>query len=146
MDKSGLVVKVTGDVAFVSVIRPSECGDKCDSCAGSCNVKSMVVEVPNSLSAQVGDQVELRMQSANLVRLSFLMYTVPLMAFVIGVIGGYGLAPTLGLNSDVLGLGVGFGVMVLAYFAISAWMQSRAKGGDAILTMVRCFRKGEIIQ
>lgn len=145
MEKSGLVVKVEDKLAFVSVIRPSECGDKCDSCSGSCNIQSMVVQVENTLAAQVGDQVELKMLSANLVRLSFLMYTVPLVAFVIGVVVGYSFAPNLGLSSDLLGLAGGFMAMVLAYVGINGWMKSRAQAGETILSMVRCYRKGEMI-
>jgi len=145
VEKNGFVISVVGDIAHVSVIRPSECGDKCSSCSGSCNVQSMVVQVSNTLSAHVGDRVELSMQSAQLVKLSFLLYTVPLLCFVLGVFIGYAQAEANGLSGDFIGLGAGFLSMILSYIGVNTIMKRMTKASDSILTMVRCYQQGDVI-
>lgn len=145
MEKSGFVVEVKGDIAHISVLRPSECGDKCSNCSGSCNEQSMVVQVSNTLSAQVGDQVALSMQSAHLIKLSFLLYTVPLIAFVLGVLIGYSQATAHGISGDFVALGAGFASMLIAYFGINFWLRHNAKTSETILTMVKLYRQGDLI-
>lgn len=145
MEKNGFVIKVEGPLAHVSVIRPSECGDKCDSCSGSCNIQEMVVTVQNRLAANVGDRVALEMQSVQLIRMSFLLYTVPLIALVIGVALGYFLAGNWSLPADFVGLGFGLIAMAMAYVLVNRILHFSAKGGEEILTMVRCYHKEDIL-
>ncbi|MCK8059649.1 MULTISPECIES: SoxR reducing system RseC family protein [unclassified Fusibacter] len=144
MEKTGFVVGIEDQRALVNVIRPSECGDKCSGCAGACEIKTMVVKVDNTLEAQVGDRVELSLAPTQFVKLSFLLYTVPLITFVLGVFIGYSQAGVIGIaGGDVTGLGLGFTMMIATYVIINK-LVGRSKKGDA-LTMVGVIRKNDII-
>lgn len=131
MEKYGFVVGLEGNQALVDVIRPGECGDKCNGCAGACEVKSMTVRVTNTQEAHIGDRVELSLAPVHFVQYTFMLYTVPLFAFIIGVFGGYSLQPVLGwLNRDAFSLMLGFVMMLVTYALISFWakFQSQSKG------------------
>jgi sigma-E factor negative regulatory protein RseC len=148
MQKNGFVIRVEGECAFVSVLRPSECGDKCSNCSGSCNLKEMIVEVPNRLNAAVGDRVELKMMPEQLVRLTFLLYTMPLLIFVIGVFLGYSVAGSFGLSEDLTGLLLGFSSMILSYLLLNLWLKKPTPSGNRreILTMIDKIDTRNIIQ
>jgi sigma-E factor negative regulatory protein RseC len=144
MEKMGFVVALEDHKALVNVIRPSECGDKCSGCAGACEIKTMIVKVENTYQAVIGDRVELQLAPTQFVKLTFLLYTVPLIAFVLGVFIGYSQYEVIGIsNADVTGLVLGFLMMLMTYFIINKVVSS-SKKGDA-LTMTSVIRKNDVI-
>ncbi len=146
MVKNGLVIQIVGEMAHVSVVRPSECGDKCNSCAGSCNTNMMVVEVKNRFDAKVGDSVELQMQNEQLIKLSFMMYTAPLIAFILGLFIGYSQPGFLGINQpDVVAIGTGALCLVGAYWVVNRWLKRSSAKGETILTMSRCYHQSDLL-
>lgn len=144
MEKIGFVVGLEENRALVNVIRPSECGDKCSGCAGACEIKTMIVKVENTHQAVVGDRVELKLQATQFVKLTFLLYTLPLIAFVTGVFIGYGSYDKIGLASaDVSALLLGFMAMLFTYFILNKVVNTSKKGD--VLTMTNVIRKSDII-
>lgn len=87
MNKSGMVVDTTEGMAKVMVVRAAGCGGNCKSCA-SCESKEHVVNLPNPLHAKIGDRVEVSANSSRVVRLTLLLYVVPLIFFLVGTILG----------------------------------------------------------
>lgn len=121
MEKSGVVIAVNGSNAVVEVRRTSSCGDNCSSCSGACEVPVAKITVPNDKGASVGDFVILTVSESDMLKASFALYTVPLLALVLGIGLGMVLANRLGLPSaDMVGLGLGFVFMILAFIAINA--------------------------
>ena len=88
MRKSGVVIKTEEGRASVMLLRASGCGGNCKSCA-SCEQQEHFVELENSVGAKVGDLVEVIANSGSVLRLTLLMYIVPLIFFLAGTIGGY---------------------------------------------------------
>lgn len=81
----GVVEKVFGERASVLIQRSGACAH-CDS-TGSCNVadeKTMHTVLSNELRAKVGDQVQLTFSSHSFLKLSFLVYFLPVVALVAG--------------------------------------------------------------
>lgn len=146
MEKNGIVIRVEGDIAHVSVVRPSECGDKCNSCAGSCDTNMMVVEVKNRFDARVGDQVELQMMNGQLIKMSFMLYTVPLAAFIAGIFIGYSQPGFLGINQpDVVAISTGAVFLVGSYWLVNQWLKRSSAKGETILTMSRCYHQSDLL-
>lgn len=88
MRKSGIVVKTENGIASVMMLRASGCGGNCKSCS-SCDQQEHFVELINSVDAKVGDKVEVAANSGRVLRLTLLLYVVPLLFFLAGTVAGY---------------------------------------------------------
>ncbi|MCF8062768.1 MAG: SoxR reducing system RseC family protein [Deltaproteobacteria bacterium] len=81
----GVVEKASPETAVVLVERSSAC-EQCRS-KGACEMlsgRTMRVEVTNELGAEEGDRVEISLPAASVMKLSFLVYLVPVAALVAG--------------------------------------------------------------
>lgn len=81
----GVVEKASAHEAVVLVERSSAC-EQCRS-RGACEVlsgRTMRVEIENELGAKEGDRVEISLPAASVLKVSFLVYLVPVAALVAG--------------------------------------------------------------
>lgn len=117
MDKKGIVVQVQQDIAVIEV-GGSGCGDHCD-CSGSCDSAIQIIKVKNVLNASVGDSVELEAAENVLLKMTFLVYTVPLILFVLGLFVGFKVGSLTGQNPEMWAVGLGFlfSAVVVALYA-----------------------------
>ena len=114
----GRVERIEGDVAYVRLEAPTSC-EGCGS-KGTCGVVSAegkVIGVRNDVGVTAGQRVELSVRPAALLTASFLLFLVPVLALVAGLIAGYVLAEQFGWEGrEWIGLGIGaaaFGVVLL---------------------------------
>lgn len=136
MQKSGIVIQIQDQVAVVEV-GGSGCGDHCD-CSGSCEPNIQTIKVNNTLKAEVGDVVELSAEEGLLLKMTFLVYTVPLLAFVLGLYCGYTLAGQLGQNPEFLAtlFGFLFAVIPIGFYAVLGKMHAE------VVQMKRVIKSG----
>ncbi len=81
MEKMGEVVAVNGDYAEVVIKKESSCGENCASC-GMCDMDKMrKALVYNECGANVGDCVEIFLESWKTVLLSVITFILPIMIF-----------------------------------------------------------------
>lgn len=98
----GLVIARHGDVVMVR-LQPQ---DGCVSCAltqfcvGSKGSSATVRATASSEIAQ-GDLVEVSLDDSLVLKASAIMYGVPLVAFLAGVLGGYGFSSLAGLSASL---------------------------------------------
>lgn len=79
-----------GDRAEISVPRKSACGHDCESCAGCGMTGSSTRAVArNPLGAQVGQKVVVESGNGRLFRAMLLVYTVPILFFLLGYFCSY---------------------------------------------------------
>jgi sigma-E factor negative regulatory protein RseC len=120
--EEGIIEKTGRNRARVRIERSSSCS-QCES-RGACQVvggKSMVIDVPNPLQAKVGDRVEIAVPTGSFLKLTFLVYLLPVVALLLGAILGRAWGPAVGLQSplsDVIGgaLFVGLTFIILKGF------------------------------
>lgn len=117
--EQGLVKEVKGERAILRV----QGGEGCSRCSsgGVCYAmgdREMQVDVANRLNARVGDVVEFSSPSAWALRMSVLVYGVPILLLLLGAFGGSlwaeprGWDPSLAsLLGGILGLGVSFALL-----------------------------------
>jgi sigma-E factor negative regulatory protein RseC len=89
LHENGVVEKASPRTAVVIVERSSAC-EQCKS-RGACEMlsgRTMRIEVANELGAREGDRVEITIPAASVLKLSFLVYLVPVVALVAGAYGG----------------------------------------------------------
>ncbi len=86
MKKLGHVIKINEEMAYVAVERQEACGGNCEACGGCTGEENVsIVEVRNEIEAEVGDKVILEAPESQLLKYTILLYTVPLIAFIVGL-------------------------------------------------------------
>ena len=111
MEEEGIVIQTDENMAMVRIKRSQACG-ACQACArgGSDFMEAWAV---NSCGAEVGDRVWLKISSGELLRGSFVVYILPLLAMLLGLAVGNGLAFFLGLQSKIEQISVLTGIFFL---------------------------------
>lgn len=131
MKEIGTVVGVDGDRISVSVKRSAAC-EKCGKCQHAHitfgNNSNLIVEAISTSAVKPGDLVELEITGQDYLRLSFLLYVLPLLGTGVGFALGWFLGRLLG-NATLWG-GV-FGVVSfgLSYLWLHHYDKAAAKTG-----------------
>lgn len=108
--EEGTVVAVRGDTADVLLRRSRFC-EGCGSCCVLVDSETMLAEAANIAGARQGDRVLVELPIAKSIRAAYILYGVPLLAFLIGLAVG-------GLIGYFL-FGWGFNVPLALLFAIA---------------------------
>jgi sigma-E factor negative regulatory protein RseC len=84
MNSNGIVVELMGDRAKVKLQKHAACGD-CGACQHGHENMEIVVEALNQANASEGDYVVLDLETANVLGAAFIVYVIPLIAFLISM-------------------------------------------------------------
>ena len=127
MNRNGVVTDIKGERAVVQLLRHTACGE-CGACQLGDDSKQIRIECANDVGAQIGEFVEIDLESPNVLGAAFIMYMVPLAALLAGVLGSsllFGLLVKSGVISgaaagykELVGAGAGVVLMTLTYFII----------------------------
>jgi len=125
LTKTGVVRAVHGRIALVVTKLEPECESckakhTCSSFGGG--GANMEVRARNTAGAQVGDVVTISMGSAPFLKLTFLIYMVPILALVGCALCGYGLATLFTANKDILVGTLG----AIGLFGSFFWLKKKA--------------------
>lgn len=101
MKETGRVVSIDNGVAQVLFQRRSMCA-RCGACGMGAEQNNITVEVPNSLDAAVGDEVEVQFAARNALASSAVAYIFPLLMLFLGAFVGYTIPPFGSLPSDAM--------------------------------------------
>ncbi|ABR49389.1 positive regulator of sigma E, RseC/MucC [Alkaliphilus metalliredigens QYMF] len=121
MEKIGVVKEVGEGIATIEIQRVSACGESCASCKGGCTPTATYVKATNEVGAQVGQYVKLNMENKKVLKAAFLVYMVPLIGMIFGIGLGIWIGELLSYEGmeELIGIGVGFIFLILAYFGIN---------------------------
>jgi sigma-E factor negative regulatory protein RseC len=117
MQEIGLVKKTHGSMARVVIKRHAACGD-CKACDLGTTKLSMTTDAKNQAGAKVGDTVAVEMAFGNVMKATSIAYGIPLIAFLIGCVGGYFAAPAVGWDQTLTGFFAGLILTAAAYLVI----------------------------
>lgn len=118
MQVIGKVLSTSGNKAFVSLVRTSACGGNCKACGGGCETVAHTIEVMNSIDAKAGEMVEVVMDDSLGLKASAILYAIPFLGFIIGILLGYVLKLSE-LKSFFLGV-LGIALSYLCIYFIDA--------------------------
>ena len=106
--------------AWVKTTRSSACAScsSKDACQGGGGGKEMEVEAINSADARVGDRIVLNIQTASLLKATFLLYVFPILALIAGAVLGQAVAVMRGIDPSGLSALFGFLFFGLAFVVI----------------------------
>ncbi|MEA5095745.1 hypothetical protein SDC9_97611 [bioreactor metagenome] len=119
MNQVGKIEKINGNIATVSVRRPSGCGSSCASCSGTCSQANVIVETEINEGYEVGDYVEITTENEVAFKQIFILYGIPfgLMMITIAAVQLLSTSPNKDMISavaSVLSLGVSY-ILLKAY-------------------------------
>lgn len=111
MGEKGQVIELKANIAVVKMERTEACA-KCRACEGL-GKHEMVIEAKNLCDADVGDTVEIDLESQNFLKAIGIMYGIPLITLMLGFVIGYIL-----IKNEFLSFALGIIFMLLTYLWI----------------------------
>lgn len=137
MEKVGFVRRITDDTAELEIKRASGCGS-CNGCAGGCEVKSQMIIVKNNLNAKVGDFVELRGETKSILKYMFIIYMIPFVFLVGGIVLGNNYFMAAGNpNFELLSFATGIIALFISFFIVRVIDKNIAKTGKVTIEMTK---------
>ncbi len=86
MNQQGYIIELVDDItAKLKMKRHSACAS-CGKCATTSESQDIVVEVDNTIGAKVGDLVEVNMETVNVLKAAFIVYSMPLIGLLLGTV------------------------------------------------------------
>ncbi|GCD08867.1 SoxR reducing system RseC family protein [Clostridium tagluense] len=94
-EEEGIIIEILeGNMAKVKVGRHGECKN-CGACPGD---SALIIEAQNLIGAKAGQRVAFEVKETNMLMAAFVVYIVPLIAILLGVIAGKAIAMKFGYS------------------------------------------------
>jgi sigma-E factor negative regulatory protein RseC len=141
--EKGIVTKLESATAWVTTTRTSAC-ETCtakSACRTLGGGKEMEVEAINLVGAKMGDWVVLGFETSALVKISFLVYIVPIISMIIGALIGQKIALSYHYNGSVLSAIMGFLFFFLAFLFIKSAGNKMAKKNEYQPKIIRIIKQ-----
>lgn len=124
MRERAIVIEEHGDQAKIQIIRSSACAH-CRGCSiGSLDKKKIHIWAKNPLKAKPGQTVEVELTETAFFQATILVYLIPLIAFILGLILGYRLTNPLKVTQEIFALIIGLSFMSFS-FVLNYLMNSK---------------------
>lgn len=142
MEKIGFVKSIDGNAAIIEIVRYGACGDRCSSCKGGCETRAMHVRVNNNLNLSVGQLVKLHSESKKLIKAVMLVYVMPLIVMILGIVLGMMGAEYFGFTDmkEPIAVGVGIFSLLLSYLILGYIDKKIKKNKEMELTISEVIR------
>ncbi len=141
----GVIETVTGKRAMVRIQKSSACSacESRDSC-GATSGNGMTIEVANELMASEGDVVEISISSRSFLKLTLLVYFMPVVALIAGACLGDELGVRIGFNATLAAILTGGIAMGTTFFALRRFdhYQRQKRSLSPKMTRILAFSKG----
>jgi len=128
MERVGRVLENRGERALVLLKRHLACEGcgRCGGILGGPDVKDEKVEVANPIGASEGEVVRIEIEDSKVLLLSFVIYLIPVLALVAGLLVGYWATGFFGwaMDPNLVGTGSGLVLMLLVFGVIRKWDQT----------------------
>lgn len=112
MAEKGQVIELKNNLVIVKMSRTEACA-KCGACKNGSVENEMLIEAENLCKANMGDWVELNLQSQDFLKATGIMYGIPLITLILGFVSGY-----ICFNSEIISFSFGILSMLLSYLWI----------------------------
>ncbi|MFP4698521.1 MAG: SoxR reducing system RseC family protein [Eubacteriales bacterium] len=118
MQETGIVIDLKNEYAIVKMMRTEAC-DKCRACTVGIEGKEMIIEAENKCGAKLGDKVAIYLEQENFIKAVLIMYTIPLIALLVGLAVGYYIGYLIDFDlAEYLSILTGFVFLGFSYYFI----------------------------
>ncbi|MCD8089635.1 MAG: SoxR reducing system RseC family protein [Clostridiales bacterium] len=136
MAEVGKVIACEGDQVKLVLKRREACG-KCRACTAGLTEKEMEMKARNLCGASVGDNVEVFIEQTNFLKAVIIMYGIPMVMFLAGVIIGYYGGQYLGMsNPNIAAIVLGV-VLTAATYVIIHLNEDKWSNGEFLPSAVK---------
>jgi len=118
MKELGKIIEVTDKFVIVETDVHEECS-KCCSCQAS-RGRQISIRNKRDKKFSVGDKVEIVVETKSMMRVYVLLYAVPLVIFLSGVLAAHFIT-----HSPIVSFAAGIAVLVLCYAVLSIYIKNR---------------------
>ncbi len=130
MDEIGVVTKIEGRLATVTVSKKPGICEQCSM--GTCHVSeaSAEVEALNMVDAEVGQTVRVAMKPFSYLKGSLIVYGIPVLCLILGaILGKQFFSRTLmkGTDPDIVSAIFGFALFAVSFIIIKIWSKRAEK-------------------
>ncbi|NLP47204.1 MAG: SoxR reducing system RseC family protein [Epulopiscium sp.] len=122
MREKGMVIKQEQGMVLIQLIRHEAC-QNCGACSMGAQDQEMIITAENHCQAKVGDWVYLDLEQSNFFKAVGIMYGLPLISLLLGLLLGYGLATWIGQTTLKEPLALLFALMMMAITFL--WIRSK---------------------
>lgn len=119
MDQTGKILEIIDtNTAKVLMQKHADCAH-----CGACNMgkgMDIIITAINEIQAKPGDTVQVNMMSTNVFKSAFIIYVIPLIMLIVGILIGDKLFDLLGFEStkELFSMTLGFILLVLSFLGI----------------------------
>ncbi len=146
MERYGRVLEAKGDKALVLMKRHTACENcgRCGGILGGPDVKDSQVEVKNLVGAEQGQLVRVEIEDRTVLLMSFVVYMVPALALVIGLLLGYAAVDYyhLGFNQNLTSAFSGLALMLVTFVGLRL-LDRKVKGNKNFIPVITSTRVSE---
>lgn len=127
----GEVIGKESGKLIVRMERKEACA-KCRACTAGMKKEDMIIRAENICNAEIGNKVDIVLDNADFMKATLIMYGIPFVAFMIGILGGYYGALSMGINNgEIIGVVAGIIFVVITYLVIHS-QESKFKKGNFV--------------
>lgn len=138
MEQTGVIKKVYDGLAEIEVKRVSGWGENCKGCGSSCNTPGHVIILKNDINAEVGDRVEIIGKTADILKLTMIVYFVPFTLMLIGIFSGLRIFKNMSIeNYEPLSFLLGLACLGIGYFLVRIFDNSFGKKDKETIVMTK---------
>ena len=122
--EEGIVTKVYSSTAWVKCSKSAACESCsakgfCDTVGGGSD-DDVEVEAINAAGAKVDDRVTISFETSSLLKISFLVYMVPVLFLILGVVIGDKIAAIFNYDQSIFSVLAGFLFLFASFFFVKA--------------------------
>ncbi len=115
--ETGRVAKIVQGKVMVEVVKGTACAECHVGCACDLGKSVRTVEANDPLGVHVGQFVQVSIPNDSVLRASFVVYIIPLLALIVGTLVGQSVGKTFGIQNafEILG---GFGCLAISFLFV----------------------------
>ncbi len=143
ISEQGTVEKIHKNAASIKVIKSSACNHCTEK--DSCNVseRNMIIEVANILNAKEGDQVEVSVPEGTFIKLSLMVYILPVAALMTGAFLGNFISSKCNTDPSITAAITGAIFLVASFLGIKRFEKKNQTGVKYYPRMTRIVFRGK---
>lgn len=131
MGELGNVIRKNKNKVTVALMRKEACS-KCRACSAGLNSQTMEIECLNLCNADINDTVEIVLETDSFFKAVSIMYGIPFVAFLAGLLGSYFFFDSIGIeDKELFAFLVGAVLVAISYLVIKSLENVWKKGNFA---------------
>ena len=116
----GQVIEVKGNQVILRMVRNAACGS-CHACSMGAESQALKLQALNLCAAKKNDMVEIRLDGDSFLSAVSILYGIPLVFLLLGIIGGSFLGEVFfPAQKELVAIVLGFGLTALSFLVIKS--------------------------